>query len=341
MSIFDSLSSTLSQSVQGAVQGAVAGAAQGALSGALGRFGIPALPFGGLPQFAGSSGGTNKSTQLTDFLVEVTTNGVAWSNRFYVRFSPPAKVIDDIKNSGLKQAALDTRLLTLRCDTAELPGISFMTSDTRMMGPIYRSPNQVTYTDLTLNFILSADFAEKYFFDYWCGSIRDASNLYSYYGDIWTNIDLTMYTVTNTPAYGVRFLEAWPIAVNPMQVSWQDQEYLRLGVTFAYKQWEPIVYPSVEHSTDLELSRINLGVDVPNSTNFIHDFIFGVLPSIPGGARALGIMGQTPGQMITAGVSLLGNKAKALAGSNPVTQTAVSAGVSTLNKFLGGSFGGG
>lgn len=339
MGIFDSLTSTLSGGIQGAVAGAATGLIAGAVTGALGRFGIPALPFGGLPSFNGSSGGTDKDSKLSEFLVEIQSNGIAWANRFYVNFTPPALIIDDIKNSGLKQASLDPRLLTMRCDMAELPGYSFLTSDTRSMGPIYRTPNQISYPDLNLSFIMSADFAEKYFFDYWASSIKDSSNLYSYYGDIITDIDLVMVSVTNTPVYGAQFTECWPISVNPMQVSWQDQDYLRLGVTFAYKHWEPIVYPAEEHSTDLSLSKLNLGRNLSASSDFLTDFTFGILPSIPGGARALGVLGMSQGEMVRAGVSLIGNKIGSKV-TNGLTQGVVSSGVSALNKFLGGSFGG-
>ena len=38
--------------------------------------------------------------------------------------------------------------------------------------------------------------------------------------------------------YGWKLLKAWPMMVNPQQVTWADTDILRLQVTFAYKYWD-------------------------------------------------------------------------------------------------------
>ena len=38
--------------------------------------------------------------------------------------------------------------------------------------------------------------------------------------------------------YGWTLRRAWPILVSPQQVTWQDQDILRLQVTFTYKNWD-------------------------------------------------------------------------------------------------------
>jgi hypothetical protein len=38
--------------------------------------------------------------------------------------------------------------------------------------------------------------------------------------------------------YGWRLLKAWPMMVNPQQVTWADTDILRLQVSFAYKYWD-------------------------------------------------------------------------------------------------------
>jgi hypothetical protein len=43
---------------------------------------------------------------------------------------------------------------------------------------------------------------------------------------------------TPQPIYAWKIKKAWPVMVNPQQVTWADSDVLRLQVTFAYKNWE-------------------------------------------------------------------------------------------------------
>jgi hypothetical protein len=333
-----SLFDVLQNQATSLVASQVTAAASSALKGVVGSLGIPALPFGGLPtSTAGLGSGTSTAdTPLSEFLVEIQTDGVAWSNKFFVNFTAPALVLDNIRNSSAKapQAILDPQSLTMRCDMAEIPGYQYLTSDTRTMGPIYKTPNQIAYGDLNLSFIMSADFAELYFFNYWMMSIKDESDMFAYYKDIVTNIELRMYDTFNNPVYGTTFWNCWPIATNPMQVSWQEQDYLRLGVSFAYEKWTPLVYGFSEHSTNFSGSRINLGADVAATSSGLSSFT-SLLPNLPGGAQIAAI---TTSSLLKTGTSLVGSVLKS---TNPVTGAVISAGVSSLSQSLSGSFGGG
>lgn len=333
MSIFDNVTSLAKGAVIGAAEQAVSGAVSGALSGVIGTsLGIPQLPFGGLPASIGGGLQTasGSTSPLSEFLVEIQSNGIAWSNRFYVRFVPPQKVLSDIKQFGAKQADLDPHLLTMRCDMAELPGYSFLTSDTRTMSPIYRTPQQISFTDLNLQFIMSADYAELYFFNYWMFSIKDQSNLFAYYNDIVTTIELTMFDQQNMPVYGVQFVNCWPMSTNPMQVAWQDQDYLRLGVTFAYEQWQPVVYDTNAHSTDLSERIGALSTSIGDTSGLLSGFASSILPSLPGGSKIASFTQMSTSQMLQVGTSILGVK-------NPTVSGVLSgAGSSLISGLFGG-----
>lgn len=304
--------------------GALTSGINGSVSSLLGQFG------------GGPSGGDNSPSWLKEFLTDIQSNGVAWNNRFYVTFQPPKMMINLLQNGTLvTRPSLsggnpsDSFHLMMRTDMAELPGVSFTTSEVKNYAPVMRMPNQIVYNDLNLSFILSADMVEKYFFDYWIYSMRDPNNMYEYYDNIVSDIYVAMYSLNNQPVYGVRFFEAWPISIMPISISWQDMEYMRLSVTFAYRRWEPVVFPPIQLQPPTE--NAPGGISATNS--ILSNFFFNMLPSIPGGAKFLGLSQLTSSQAIRAGVSAIGNAART---NNPVTNAVVKAGVNSFNQFFGG-----
>jgi hypothetical protein len=335
-SIFKFVSGGLPQSISSAVTGALPGlpgivsaSISSGIGNVIGQLGIPQL---------GGFGGSTSSSQgpaspLTEFLADIQTHGVAWNNRFYARITPPQTIKDIISDfgervGGTSESAVDPQRLMLRADMAELPGMTWATGETKYLGPTFRRPVQQVFTDLSLNFIVSGDLVEKYFFDYWSYAIKDSSDLYSYFNDIIGEIEVTLYTAQYEAVYGVKFYEVWPISINPIQLSWQDQDTMRLSVSFAYTRWDPLLYSVPSFS--LEGGNSNPG---DGSRNFFKDFAFNVLPSIPGASKFLGYANMTSGQLIKSGISMAGNAIKT---SDPISQTLIGAGTATLSKLIGG-----
>ena len=58
------------------------------------------------------------------------------------------------------------RNLSLRCESAEMPGRTFATTEKKMgSAPVEKFPYHTTYNETTLTFIVSDDMKEKIFFD--------------------------------------------------------------------------------------------------------------------------------------------------------------------------------
>ncbi len=274
---------------------------------------------------------------IDEFLEDIHARGVAYGNRFFCEMRMPEALLSSISQAeGGKQLSLDMRELMLRCDTAELPGVQFVTSDNKVMGPIYKVPNQILYNDITLSYMLSADLAEKYLFDFWMNEIKDDSDTYKYYEQYTSEMQIRVYNMRHEPVYGIKFHKLYPTAINQIQLSWQDSEIMRLSVTFAFERWEPIAYNVANYSFADALSQSDLGLGI------IRDFVFGVLPSIPGAQRAVGNpivqdllngRGLNSSQMIRQGAALIAQKQK---GKDPLTNTLIGAGMSTFQKIIGG-----
>lgn len=142
-----------------------------------------------------------------------------------------------------------TRYLSLQCEGAELPGVSLLTQDVKIYGPIYKVPYQKQYNDLTLNFIATNDFYERKLFDKWieCIMPNDTNNLRFPKGDnsgsysgYMTDITIIQFDEFIKQIYAVKIIDAFPISVAPMTLSWSDDSFHRVSVQFAYQRYETI-----------------------------------------------------------------------------------------------------
>ena len=158
----------------------------------------------------------------------------------------PGAVIGAINSFTTKLTTLDlSGRLTLFCDKAELPSRFYRTSDIRHYGPNYKQPFQSEYSDVTLEFLVGDDMAEKYFFDAWQSIIEDpGSQNFSYFTDYVTNIEIDQVsddpdTSGNDVTYVCKLYDAWPIGISELHLDYvATNEVHKLRVTFAYRRWE-------------------------------------------------------------------------------------------------------
>lgn len=137
--------------------------------------------------------------------------------------------------------------LTFQCESAELPGRNMSTSDILIAGPSIKLPYTSNYNDINFTFYCTNDMYEKRIFDDWMNVIcsRDQNTL-SYREDYSTTIGIFQYDEGGDkrpwPAltYGVKLIDAYPISINQLNLSWSDDNIHKLSVTFAYTQYEPI-----------------------------------------------------------------------------------------------------
>lgn len=193
-------------------------------------------------------------------------NGLAKSARFLVRILPSAFMAS---SGGFMKD------LTYLCEAAEFPGRGFMTTEARYYGPSFKTPYQTTYEDLNLTFICRDKFLERQLFDTWLESINPTSTYnFSYRDQYCTTIEIyqmsDLGTSPDNPApyaqYKFTFEKAWPILINPQPVTWADDNFHRLTVSFSYTRWRrEELDPKAPPSYDLVAGRENItdGTTVP------------------------------------------------------------------------------
>jgi hypothetical protein len=159
-------------------------------------------------------------------------NEVARPNRF------------DVQLSGAKTYnGVDPKNLILRCDTAQLPSITYATTEQKFgSNPIEKYPYLVAFNDVDLTFIVSDTMKEKMFFDGWMEQVAPSNNYNFNYkiGDnnsYAANITINQYNLLNALTYSITLVDAYPITVNQLDLDWSSEGYHKLAVVFAYTYW--------------------------------------------------------------------------------------------------------
>jgi hypothetical protein len=131
-----------------------------------------------------------------------------------------------------------SRMLTMRCENAELPGRTIATTSMKIYGVEEKFPYMSSYSDMSLTFIVSDDMKEKKFFDAWLNWINPNSSFnLKYKKDYSVGLRINQYDVRNEVSYSADLVDAYPIAVNGMDLNWAADGYHKLTVTFAYTSW--------------------------------------------------------------------------------------------------------
>lgn len=155
---------------------------------------------------------------------------LARPSRFDVNIPVPLTMIPYVSSA---------KSLNYRCESAQLPGRTFATTEQKTYGPVEKTPYLNTYTDIDLTFIVDDDMQQKVFFDAWMSYINPMYNYnMRYKGDYSTVITINQYDVNNQLSYSVNLYDAYPISMNQMDLDWSSDGNHKLIVTFAYTYWK-------------------------------------------------------------------------------------------------------
>lgn len=176
--------------------------------------------------------------------------GLAKSARFAVFISVPPGLLGNWATMGSE--------LVYLCEAAEMPGRAFMSVDARYYGPSHKLPYQTQYEDTTMTFLCRSESRERKFFDDWMEYINPTNSFdFKFRDEYATDIQIRQMTEyegeydtgpnqglpqtggTGNPkeTYRITLRKAYPVNVNPQPMTWADDQYQRLAVTFTYFKW--------------------------------------------------------------------------------------------------------
>ena len=187
-----------------------------------------------------------RELEMTDFMsVSNDLGGLVKACRYAVLISQP-RVALQTGNFGTSTGNGVLRDLTYLCEATEFPGRGFNTIDLRYYGPNFKVPAQTVYEDLNMTFICRAESYERQLFDDWMEAINPSQSFdFKYKDDYSTTITLYQYTEVATDqeqtvpkaTYAFTLYEAFPVLVNAQPVTWADDGFQKLTVTFTYTKW--------------------------------------------------------------------------------------------------------
>lgn len=177
---------------------------------------------------------------------------------------------------------VDAQLLSMRCESLELPGRSFSTFDHRTYGPVVKYPYQTHFDEITLTFLCTSNLKgnynsipltgmqEKAAFESWMNYINGypatpnpkidhAYHNFRYKSDIDMAGNSIGYAVPlqikcyasdrkennnyeDIPSYIMTFENCYPTRISPVQMMWSSEEVARLTVTFTYDYYRDSYY---------------------------------------------------------------------------------------------------
>lgn len=175
--------------------------------------------------------------------------GLVKSSRYAIRILPVGRLLTELRyNDFLKH-------FTYLSDSTEMPGRAFMSIDNRYYGPNFKLPFQSQYEDITITFLCRTESLERQFFDDWMEIINPTNHWDFNYRDSYrSNIEVyqlaTYGVVTSSGAgrpdtpptapkavYKWTIWDAYPVIINPQPVTWADDNFQRLSVSFTYTRW--------------------------------------------------------------------------------------------------------
>jgi hypothetical protein len=152
------------------------------------------------------------------------------------------------------------RIIQVRADEAQLPSAMLLTTDNQRwgIGPIIRNPYNTVFSDVQLGFLADRFGLLYAYFYLWHNKIfafsqklsGEGAKVPSYrmkyrkdpdpaLGGYVTDIDLTLYDVTNVPRVKYKFYDAYPSQQPGMPVSWGANDQLhKVRVAFTFQRWE-------------------------------------------------------------------------------------------------------
>lgn len=222
---------------------------------------------------------------LQEFISFARVNPFIRSDRFVVNFSVPTAL--NYYNGN------DIRDIDMLCEEAAFQGKTIGTRTLRINALNEYRAHTADYMgdSITFQFLTDINWKARKFFDAWLNEcVTDAkTRRVGFYQDYVCNeIKIgSLVPVTNLSeptavsnfntvegsaeqiVWGMKLVEAFPKAINVQQVSYSNQSYIRLNVTFNYKYWEPI-------DTQGDLQKTNTNV----TSDEFNNLVAGIRPTL-------------------------------------------------------------
>ena len=189
---------------------------------------------------------------LDGFINDFKNNGVLRTHSFEV-FFPICKYLSGMYNT--------TEEITLRCESAQMPGLTLAEAQSPPRygyGPVEFNPYGIIHDNVSLTFVLDKTSGQYAFFYDWMGVIvnpdkskgleaeksyrgRSAHRAYEvgYKDEYSVEMRVTMFDEEHNAVQSVTLYDAFPRAINAIDLNWENQDQLaKVVVPFTYRDYK-------------------------------------------------------------------------------------------------------
>ena len=162
--------------------------------------------------------------------------GIAKNSRFSVSIVPPTTM----------SSSVPAESISFLCRAAEIPSITYDTTEDRVYGIEVLKPYGVTFEPITLSFYNVNNFSPRIFWEEWIDHIQpQKTRNMSYYDNMIGDIKIYHYSedaLEPNPGfenYYCQLNEAWPVKIAESELSWSEDEpdAAAFDVQIQYKYW--------------------------------------------------------------------------------------------------------
>ncbi len=173
----------------------------------------------------------------TDFLNKAANfGGLAKNSRFSVSIVPPTTM----------SSSVPAESISFLCKAAEIPSITYDTTEDRVYGIEVLKPYGVTFEPITLSFYNVNNFSPRIFWEEWIDHIQpQRSRNMTYYDNMIGDIKIYHYSEDalepspGSEGYYCQLNEAWPVSIQESELAWSEDEpdAAAFDVQIQYKYW--------------------------------------------------------------------------------------------------------
>lgn len=167
---------------------------------------------------------------IEQFVSTVKQGALARTNRFAVQMATP-KGMTEVNLSAFQN-------VLLFCDSAQLPGANFSTTQNRTFGEFREVPYEKLYDQVSMTFYVDNKMSVKEFFDDWQNVIYNpATRTFGYYKDYVTDLTVLVQDINDNTCYAVTLFECYPKTISNIQLDAASKDVMKVTVGFQYKYW--------------------------------------------------------------------------------------------------------
>ena len=214
-------------------------------------------------------------SDINEMVNEINTNGLLFGNRYEVIINPP-KIF-----SGMNSIVppIPQKQLTLRCNSASLPGRSLTLHNYKFYGPQRQFPTEPLYAgDLSVTYVLSKDMRERIFFEQWFSLICNPVNYkISFFDDYVSDGIINILDKTDQVVFSAVIEEMYPKQIGDISLGYDKDEMLTQDITFVYRKYSPQITiskptpPQIPAPVPVPVQPSELGKRIPMMPGSLND----------------------------------------------------------------------